>query len=116
MRPSELRLYGVLGSSGLPSCSVVLSAMEHIHSPKTGVCCLRYAANRPPREGAGQRPALLLDQGQLPGRLTRRKAGTHRPPNKRWGKHPSNRKDSPLSDTPAPIREYGTHVTDKGTP
>jgi hypothetical protein len=21
-----------------------------------------------------------------------------------------------LSDTPAPIREYGTHVTDKGTP
>jgi hypothetical protein len=38
----ELPIYGVLGSSVLPWCSVVLSAMAHIHYPKTGVCCLRY--------------------------------------------------------------------------
>jgi hypothetical protein len=29
---------------------------------------------------------------------------------------PSNNKDSPLSDTPVPIRKYARHVTDKGTP
>src|SRR5215217_379533 len=43
---AELRLHGVLGSSVLPWCSVVLSAMAHIHSPKTGVCCLRYVTGR----------------------------------------------------------------------
>src|SRR5215211_2857688 len=37
---------GILGSSVLPWCSVVLSAMAHIHSPKTGVCCLRYVTGR----------------------------------------------------------------------
>ena len=42
----ELRMYGVLGSSVLPWCSVVLSAMAHRPSPKTGVCCLRYVTGR----------------------------------------------------------------------
>src|SRR5215212_7831223 len=41
-----LPIYGVLGSSVLPWCSVVLSAMAHIHSPNTGVCCLRYVTGR----------------------------------------------------------------------
>src|SRR5215212_4567826 len=36
----ELRLNGVLGSSALPWCSFVLCALEHIHSPRIGVCCL----------------------------------------------------------------------------
>src|SRR5215216_4994554 len=36
-------------------CSNVLSAIAHIHSPKTGVCCLRYVAKRPPRKGVGQK-------------------------------------------------------------
>jgi hypothetical protein len=35
-----------LRSSVLPWVSDVLCAMTHIHSPKTGVCCLRYVASR----------------------------------------------------------------------
>src|SRR5215212_5991034 len=40
----ELPIYGVLRSSALPWGSDVLCAMAHIHSPHTGVCCLRYVA------------------------------------------------------------------------
>ena len=40
--------------------------MAHIHSARTGVCCLHGVAQLTPREGAGSLPALLLDQGQLP--------------------------------------------------
>src|SRR5215208_6690163 len=61
---SEVRTHGVLRSSALSWCSEVFCAMAHIHSPHTGVCCLRYVASRlTPREGAGQLPVLLLDQG-----------------------------------------------------
>src|SRR5215211_3597981 len=67
MEYCELPLYGVLGSSALPWCSDVFCAMAHIHSPKTGVCCLRCVASCVmPREGVGSLPALLLDRGQLP--------------------------------------------------
>ena len=60
----ELRHNGVLRSSGLPWGSDVFCAPAHIHSPKPGVCCLRYVASRmTPREGAGQLPALLPDEG-----------------------------------------------------
>ena len=38
-------------------------AIAHIHSPQTGVSCVRYVAKRPPREGAGPLPAHLLDEG-----------------------------------------------------
>src|SRR5829696_5733001 len=43
---TRLRGMGFLGSSALPWCSSVLCAMAHIHSPKTGVCCLRYVTGR----------------------------------------------------------------------
>jgi hypothetical protein len=62
-------------------CPTALSALGHIHSPKTGVCCTRYVADMTPREGAGQLPALLLDQGQPPAHpqvVTRRRSGAAR--------------------------------------
>jgi hypothetical protein len=40
----ELRLDGVPGNSDLPWCSCAHTALEHIHPPKTGVCCFRYVA------------------------------------------------------------------------
>src|SRR5215212_10622131 len=43
---SEVRIHGVLGSSAVSWCSGTLCDMAHIHSPKTGVCCLRYVASR----------------------------------------------------------------------
>src|SRR5215204_4073415 len=61
---------GILRSPcALPWCPGVLCAMAHIHLLHTGVCCPRYVASRQPtpREGAGQLPAFLLDQGQQPG-------------------------------------------------
>src|SRR5215217_1179073 len=42
----ELRHNGVLRSSALPWCSGALCSMAHIHSPQTGVCCLRYVASQ----------------------------------------------------------------------
>jgi hypothetical protein len=59
-------------------------ALAHIHWPHTGVCCLRYVASRPtPREGTGQLPALLLDQGaSYPAAVaTRRRSGAARKAN-----------------------------------
>jgi len=42
----ELRPNGVLGNWASPSCHGVHTALEHIHSPRTGVCCLRYVVSR----------------------------------------------------------------------
>jgi hypothetical protein len=47
-------------------CPTALSAMWHISSVHKGVGCVRCAAEVTLREGAGQLPALLLDQGSLP--------------------------------------------------
>ena len=40
----EVRIHGVLRSSAHSWYSDVFRAMAHIHSTKTGVCYLRYAA------------------------------------------------------------------------
>src|SRR5215218_11423974 len=37
---------GIIGSSELPWCSVVLCATAHIHPPQSRVCCLRYVTGR----------------------------------------------------------------------
>jgi hypothetical protein len=42
----EVRRDGVLRSSALSWCSDVFCALEHIHSPHTGVSYLRYVASR----------------------------------------------------------------------
>jgi len=49
--------------AGPPLCPTILSAMRNIHPLLIGVGCGRYVASMTPREGAGQLPALLLDQG-----------------------------------------------------
>jgi hypothetical protein len=41
----ELPIHGVLGSSALSWCSEVLCALAHIHSPHTGVSCVRYVVS-----------------------------------------------------------------------
>src|SRR5215207_11066639 len=60
----------------LPWCCGALSALANIHSPHTGVCCVRYVAQLTPREGAGQLPALLRDQGALPSSYQGKKGGS----------------------------------------
>src|SRR5215208_7156226 len=59
----ELEFYEV---QALPSCSGAHTALEHIHSPKTGVCCLRCVASRCHVRAQVSYLHLLLDLGQLP--------------------------------------------------
>jgi hypothetical protein len=50
--------------------SLVADLKSHRHEREEArECCVRYVAYLTPREGAGQLPALLLDQGQLPNQL-----------------------------------------------
>jgi hypothetical protein len=66
---AELRHNGVLGSSALSWCSDVFLC-HSAHTLPSHRCTLpSLRAQLRPREGAGQQPALLLYQGQLPSLL-----------------------------------------------
>src|SRR5215212_11691856 len=58
---TQVRGIRILGSSALPWCSGALCFMAHIHSPHTGVCCLRYVLRGSKGEVAfGEKTALLI--------------------------------------------------------
>jgi hypothetical protein len=51
------------GARALPLFFETLTALEHIPFSEPGVCGVHYVACLASREGAGQRPALLLEEG-----------------------------------------------------